>query len=237
MEKLFHRCAVSIKTKLFFLLCFIFCVQLYSQEIDLAHIVETRQYNLLSNYKLIICDQIESETHKYQIVLSKDGIKKVIEEGFYANNLKYYPVFDGIDFDNYFLFRFYDGSYYYTLVKKESGKKIFTFEIPDGMPIYDKENQLLLYNVVNNKSFLDRDVYIYDLKNEKQYSINSYLEDIFEKDILWLNILHWFNSFKIEKIKFDEIELFFFGCYKPVFDEDGEFVNSKDLQFTIRIKR
>ena len=53
----------------------------------------------MSNYKLIICDKIESGEHKYQIILSKDGIEKIIKEGFYINNLKYYPVFNGIDFE------------------------------------------------------------------------------------------------------------------------------------------
>ena len=200
-------------------------------------IVETEQYNLLSNYKLIICDKIESGEHKYQIILSKDGIEKIIKEGFYINNLKYYPVFNGIDFDDYFLLRFYFGSYYFTLFQKNTGKEILTFETPDGMPVYDIENQLLLYNVVNNKLFLNRDVYIYDLKNEKQYNLNTCLEASLEKDILWLNIIHWFNSFKIGKVTFDEIKLIFFGCYKPLFDENGEFIDSQDYEFSITVER
>ena len=77
----------------------------------------------------------------------------------------------------------------------------------------------------------------YDLKNEKQYNLNTCLEASLEKDILWLNIIHWFNSFKIGKVTFDEIKLIFFGCYKPLFDENGEFIDSQDYEFSITVER
>lgn len=172
------------------------------------------------------------------MLLSKNGRAVVIGEMAYFNNLKYYSRYEGIDFDDFFAIAFFMGGYSCRLYEKKTGSKVLEFETAGNRPIFEADNQLLIYSVDNGgDAFFLRNVYLYDLKNGKKYKLNTFLQKAQEKNLFWLNILNWFDSLEFGNITPENVEIVFYGCYKPLFDEAGEFFDEEDYRFSFMVER
>lgn len=196
------------------------------------------EYNLKNNYKLMISDKIYDGTHKYEITLTKGNHSVLIDTNTYFNNLKYYPRYEGIDFDNYFVITFFYGGYTDCVFEKKTGNLIIEFDSLGSKKIYDISAQLVIYNIKNNEEdFFPRDIILYDLNNNKKHYLNEKLTEERNKQLFWLNILNWYISFEFGVITPNSIEIIFSGCYKPIFDKDGEFIDAEDYRFSFKVLR
>lgn len=226
------------KCFLFSCLIFISRITLSSQQITLHNFVPEQRYNLKNGYELSITDAVKQNDHVCSILLSKNGRTVVIGEMAYFNNLKYYPRYEGIDFDDFFAIEFFMGGYSCCLYEKKAGSKVLEFDTAGNRPVFDADNQMLIYSVDNGgDAFFPRSVYLYDLKNGKKYKLNKFLQKAQERNLFWLNILTWFDSFAFGNITSENVEIVFYGCYKPLFDEAGEFFDTEDYSFSFIVER
>ena len=219
-------------------LVFIFCTTLSSQEVKPHDFVPEQHYHLKNGYELSITDAVKQNEHVCSMLLSKNGRAVVIEEMACFNNLKYYPRYKGIDFDDFFAIEFFMGGYSCRLYEKKTGSKVFEFDTAGSRPVFEADNQMLIYSVDNGgDAFFPRSIYLYDLKNGKKHKLNTFLQKAQEKNLFWLNILNWFDSFEFGNITPENVEIVFYGCYKPLFDEAGEFFNEEDYRFSFMVER
>lgn len=219
-------------------LVFISCTTLSSQEVKPHDFVSEQHYHLKNGYELSISDIVKQNEHVCCMLLSKNGRAVVIGEMAYFNNLKYYPRYEGIDFDDFFAIEFFMGGYSCRLYEKKTGSKVLEFDTVGSRPVFEADNQLLIYSVDNGgDTFFPRSVYLYDLKNGKKHKLNAFLQKAQEKNLFWLNILNWFDSFEFGNITPENVEIVFYGCYKPLFDEAGEFFDEEDYRFSFMVER
>ena len=219
-------------------LVFISCITLSSQEVKPHDFVPEQRYLLKNGYKLSITDAVKQNEHVCSMLLSKNGRAGVIEEMAHFNNLKYYPRYEGIDFDDFFAIEFFMGGYSCRLHEKKTGSKVLEFDTAGSRPVFEAENQLLIYSVdTEGDAFFPKSVYLYDLKNGKKHKLNTFLQKAQEKNLFWLNILNWFDSFEFGNITPENVEIVFYGCYKPLFDEAGEFFDTEDCRFSFMVER
>ncbi|MDE6719538.1 MAG: hypothetical protein K2J68_06750 [Treponemataceae bacterium] len=226
--------------KYFLISCLVFisCTTLSSQEVKPHDFVPEQHYHLKNGYELSITDAVKRNEHVCSIRLSKNGRTVVIGEMAYFNNLKYYPRYEGIDFDDFFAIEFFMGGYSCRLHEKKTGSKVLEFDTAGSRPVFEADNQLLIYSVDNEgDTFFPRSVYLYDLKNGKKHKLNEFLQKAQEKTLFWLNILNWFDSFEFGNITPENVEIVFYGCYKPLFDEAGEFFDEEDYRFSFMVER
>lgn len=226
------------KCFLFSCLIFISRITLSSQQVMSHDFVPEQRYNLKNGYELSITDAVKQNDHVCSILLSKNGRTVVIGEMAYFNNLKYYPRYEGIDFEDFFAIEFFMGGYSCCLYEKKTGSKVLEFDTAGNRPVFDADNQMLIYSVDNGgDAFFPRSVYLYDLKNGKKYKLNKFLQNAHAKNLFWLNILTWFDSFAFGNITSENVEIVFYGCYKPLFDEAGEFFDTEDYSFSFIVER
>lgn len=226
--------------KYFLISCLIFMsrITLSSQQVKPHDFVPEQRYNLKNGYELSITDSVKQNDHVCSILLSKNGRTVVIREMAYFNNLKYYPRYEGIDCDDFFAIEFFMGGYSCCLYEKKTGSKVLEFDTAGNSPVFEADNQMLIYSIDNGgDAFFPRSVYLYDLKNGKKYKLNTFLQKEQEKNLFWLNILTWFGCFKFGNITSENVEIVFYGCYKPLFDEDGEFFDAEDYSFSFMVER
>ncbi len=226
--------------KHFLILCLIFIsyTTASSQQLKSHDFVPNQQYYLKNGYELSITDAVKQNEHMYSILLSKNGQTVVIKESAYFNNLKYYPRYDGIDFDDFFAIEFFTGGYSCCLYEKKTGSKVLEFDITGNRSVFDADNQLLIYNVNDGSdTFFPRSIYLYDLQNGKKHKLNDFLKNEQARNLFWLNILTWFDSFAFGNITSESVEIVFYGCYKPLFDETGEFFDAEDYRFSFTVDR
>ena len=132
----------------------------------------------------------------------------------------------------FFAIAFFMGGYSCRLYEKKAGSKMLEFDTAGNRPVFEADNQLLIYSVdTGDDAFFPRSVYLYDLKNGKKHKLNTFLQKAQEKNLFWLNILNWFDSFEFGNITPENVEIVFYGCYKPLFDEAGE--NSSTQKTTV----
>ncbi|MDE5581664.1 MAG: hypothetical protein K2I95_09625 [Treponemataceae bacterium] len=219
-------------------LVFISFTMLSSQEVKPHDFVPEQHYHLKNGYELSISDIVKQNEHVCCMLLSKNGRAVVIEEMAYFNNLKYYPRYEGIDCDDFFAIGFFMGGYSCRLYEKKMGSKVLEFDTAGSRPVFEAENQLLIYSVNNGgDTFFPKSVYLYDLKNGKKHKLNTFLQKAQENNLFWLNILNWFDSFEFGNITPEKVEIVFYGCYKPLFDEAGEFFDEEDCRFSFMVER
>lgn len=219
-------------------LVFFSCITLSSQQLKGHDFVPEQRYHLKNGYELSISDAVKQNEHVCSVLLSKNGRTVVIKEGAYFNNLKYYPRYEGIDFDDFFAIEFFMGGYSCCLYEKKTGSKVLEFDIAGNRPVFDADNQLLIYSVDDGRdAFFPRSVYLYDLQNGKKHELNDFLKNEQAKNLFWLNILTWFDSFAFGNITSENAEIVFYGCYKPLFDEAGEFSDAEDYKFSFTVAR
>lgn len=115
-------------------------------------------------------------------------------------------------------------------------KNGYELSITDAVKQNDHVCSILL-SKNGGDAFFPRSVYLYDLKNGKKYKLNKFLQKEQEKNLFWLNILTWFDCFKFGNITFENVEIVFYGCYKPLFDEAGEFFDTEDYSFSFIVER
>ena len=102
-------------------------------------------------------------------------------------------------------------------MKKKTGSKVLEFDTAGNRPIFEADNQLLIYSVDTvGDAFFPKSIYLYDLKNGKKHKLNTFLQKAQEKNLFWLNILNWFDSFEFGNITPENVEIVFYGCYKPL---------------------
>lgn len=211
---------------------------LSAQQIRPHDFVPGQRYHLRNGYELSITDAVKQDDHVCSILLSKNGRTVVIEEMAYFNDLKYYPRYEGIDFDDFFAIEFFMGGYSCCLYEKKTGSKVLEFDTAGNSPVFEADNQMLIYSVDNGGDmFFPKSIYLYDLKNGKKYRLNEFLQEERAKNLFWLNILTWFDSFAFGNITPENVEVVFYGCYRPLFDEAGEFSDAEDYSFSFTVER
>lgn len=193
----------------FCLLCIVASIHSVAQEVKPDEATGEQIYILKDGYTLILTDGLEQGNHVYKVFLKKGNEIFLVSSGQYFNNEKYFPRYEGIDFNDCFVLAFFMGDYNYVLYDKDKHIPLFDFYLGG----YDISNDLLIYwEKERGIQGAVEQVFLLDLQNKKKYRLNRYLDD-FQKNQTVSYLLHFHNQFEIIQVSDTAVEILYTGFY------------------------
>ena len=192
-------------------LCIVASIRIVAQEVKTDEATGEQIYILKDGYTLILTDVLEQGNHVYKVFLKKGNEIFLVSSGQYFNNAKYFPRYEGIDFNDCFVLAFFMGDYNYVLYDKDTHVPVLDFYLGG----YDISNNLLIYwekeSSIPGYAAAAR-VFLLDLQNKRKYQLNSYLAD-FQKNQTVSYLLHFHNQFEIMQVSDTAVEILYTGFY------------------------
>ena len=111
----------------FCLLCIVASIRSVAQEVKPDEATGEQIYILKDGYTLILTDVLEQGNHVYKVFLKKGNEIFLVSSGQYFNNEKYFPRYEGIDFNDCFVLAFFMGDYNYVLYDKDTHVPVLDF--------------------------------------------------------------------------------------------------------------
>lgn len=151
---------------------------------------------------------------------------------------RYLPRYENVDFDDYFMLTFFDGGYRNILYKKTSGVKIVDY-YGIGEVIADTDNNLLIYT---EREKNDENIFLYDLKRQKRYLLDPYLEhaleEVSKQEHGIISVAQWYaDAFKITAVNDTRVTIEFhgysYGQYDPKIEDVSEWQDGYPVSFSI----
>ena len=99
-------------------LCIVASIRIVAQEVKTDEATGEQIYILKDGYTLILTDVLEQGNHVYKVFLKKGNEIFLVSSGQYFNDEKYFPRYEGIDFNDCFVLAFFMGDYNYVLYDK-----------------------------------------------------------------------------------------------------------------------
>lgn len=125
----------------FCLLCIVASIHSVAQEVRPDEATGEQIYILKDGYTLIFTNVLEHGNHVYKVFLKKGNEIFLVSSGLYFNNEKYFPRYEGIDFNDCFVLAFFTGDYNYVLYDKDTHVPVLDFYLGG----YDISHNLLIY--------------------------------------------------------------------------------------------
>ena len=122
-------------------LCIVASIRIVAQEVKTDEATGEQIYILKDGYTLIFTNVLEQGNHVYKVFLKKGNEIFLVSSGQYFNNEKYFPRYEGIDFNDCFVLAFFTGDYNYVLYDKDTHVPVLDFYLGG----YDISHNLLIY--------------------------------------------------------------------------------------------
>ena len=134
-------------------------------------------YPLKGGYRLVITLAVIDGTNSFVITVNDGKHVKTVSVGAFLDDARYYPRYEGTDFDGYFVITFFFGDYYHHLIEKKSGRDVMTFTGGTA----DTTHNLLIFQEYDESAYDYGDMYLLNLSTGKRLCLNPYYEQTMAK--------------------------------------------------------